>query len=202
MKSLAILLAVFGTVQAHAQGVIWSVHTSADIIGVPSGGGVPANRQVAFDHESNSSNPTPPSLNPVTGIFSMIISTNDAGRTFFANALNEPGFAGFVAGLTDGANGYIRFELLPPPSGWGTANETGYLGRSPSAPDFAGYNITQIGFRVNTFYDFYDGSEDRYIKNLDYSLDFYGAPVPEPSTWALLGLGGLMFWRAARRSRP
>lgn len=119
----------------------------------------------------------------------MMISTNDAGRTFFANALNEPGFGGFVAGLTDGTNSYIRFQEYGPFS-WGNASEAGFLGRSLSTPDFAGYTISQIGFRVNNYYDWFYEPENRYLNTLDYSLDFYGSPVPEPSTWALLGLGG------------
>ncbi len=134
----------------------------------------------------------------------MNLFTNDTGRTFFANALNEPGFGGFVAGLTDGVNNYIRFQS-PDPSSWELGLEQLYLGRSALAPDFAGYDITQIGFRVNSFYDYYDGMEDRYFKRLDYSLDFYGAPVPEPSTWALLGLVGaatFLLRRKARKQHP
>ena len=120
----------------------------------------------------------------------MTISTNDAGRTFFANALNAPGFAGFVAGLTDGGNDYIRISDYSS-SFYVFATEAETLGRSPSAPDFAGYNITQIGFRVNNYYDWFLEGENRYLNTLDYSLDVYGAPVPEPGTWALLGLGGM-----------
>jgi hypothetical protein len=43
---------------------------------------------------------------------------------------------------------------------------------------------------VDDYYDSFYAPENRYLNTLNYSLDFYGAPVPEPSTWALVGLGG------------
>ena len=125
--------------------------------------------------------------------------TNDAGHTFFANALNQPGFGGFVTGLTDGANEYMRFEYAG--GVWRFGSEQLFLGRTPESPDFAGYTITQIGFRVNNFYDYYDVQDERYFRQLDYSLDFYGAPVPESGTWALLGLGSALLWSATRRRK-
>ena len=73
------------------------------------------------------------------------------------------------------------------------------MGRSP---DLAGYNITQIGFRVNNYYDWYYAPENRFLNTLDYSLDFYGVVVPEPSTWALLALGGATAWLLRRKARP
>ena len=191
-----VLLWTFG---AHAQGLIWSA-SYASYVGNEAGAGPVANRGIAFDHVSDPNFATPPSLNPVTRIFAMSISTNDTGRTFFANAFNEPGFAGFAAGLTDGANGYVRFsEFATFP--FGVSTEAGFLGRSLAAPDLAGYSITQIGFRVNSYYDSYYAPENRYLNTLDYSLDFYGAAVPEPGTWALLGLGSTLLWSAARRRR-
>ena len=188
MKLLAMYLAIACTLSVHAQGVIWSINR-INIGGNGEGAGPLPNRQIGIDHSANPFIPSSPSLNPVSGIFSMIISTNDAGRTFFASALNEPGFVGFVAGLTDGANDFIRIsEFTPVPYGYAT--EANFLGRSPFTPDFAGYNIAQVGFRVNSYYDWYYEPENRYLNTLDYSLDFYGAPVPEPGTWALLTLGG------------
>ena len=185
------------TLDVHAQGLIWSASSSSGNNGAPPGG----SWQVAFDHTSDTSFPISPSLNPVAGIFSMTISTNDTGRTFFASALNEPGFVGFVAGLTDGVNGWIRFQGGTPFS-YLSQTERGFLSRSPSAPDLAGYDITQIGFRVNNFYDYFDVQENTYFRQLDYSLDFYGVAVPEPGTWALLALGSATALLLRRRVRP
>ncbi len=203
MKLLAaFFLALLTVVNGNAQGLIWSVSRTETGGGV-EGGGPLGNREIALDHVSNPLYPILPSLNPVSGIFSMSISTNDAGHTFFANTVNAPGFAGFAAGITDGANDYIRISEYSS-SFYGYLNEADFLGRSPAAPDFAGYTITQIDFRVDNYYDWFYAPENRYLNTLDYSLVFYGSPVPEPSTWALLGLGGataLLLRRKARRPR-
>jgi hypothetical protein len=178
-------LALLVTLDVHAQAPIWSADHWAENSGTLPGG----SWQIAFVNVSGGSSEST--------IFSMSLVTNDTGRTFFANTVNESDFGGFVANLTDGVNGVFRFQQGSPGSfqDW---SEQGYLGRSSLAPDLAGYNITQIGFRVNNFYDYFDVPEDRYFRHLDYSLDFYG--VPEPSVCSLLGLGGAAAWLMRRKA--
>jgi hypothetical protein len=195
----ALSFALLCSLDAHAQGLIWSIDRTSIPGNLPSAGPVP-NRVIGFDHVTDPGSETPPSLNPVTGIFSMTISTNDVGRTFFATALNEPGFGGFVAGLTDGANDYLRLQAISTGT-WGGGREADVLGRSSLTPDFAGYNITQIGFRVNSYYDWFYEPENRYLNTMEYSLDFYGAPVPEPSTWTLVTLGTMAVFIMRKRVR-
>jgi len=135
MRLLATLsVALLWTFDTQAQGLIWSKDFLGTGIGGVESGGPPGNRDIALDYVSDPFYSTPPSLNPVSGIFSMTISTNEAGRTFFANALNSPGFAGFVAGLTDGANDYIRITDTSSPF-YGFLHEANFLGRSPATPD-------------------------------------------------------------------
>ena len=129
----------------------------------------------------------------------MRIFTNDIGRSFFVNAQNGSGFHEFVTGLTDGVNQFVRVQADN--GSWQVLSENNYFRISPSNPDLAGYNITQIGFQVNNFYEFYNANEDSYFRRLDYTLDFYGAPVPEPGTWALLALGGTAALLLRRKAR-
>jgi hypothetical protein len=196
VRFLAVLsLALIAILDSRAQGLIGSTDRFVEQTETPG-----ASWAIAFDHVSDPFFLIPPTPNPATRIFSMTLSTNDAGHTFFANALNEPAFGGFVAGLTDGSNDIIRLQV---PGIWYVPDEQRFLGRSSLSPDLAGYNITQIGFRVTAFYDWYEPVEERNFRTLNYSLDFYGAAVPEPSMWALLALGSasalLLRRKASRR---
>src|SRR5689334_8093898 len=117
---LATFLAMLGTFGARAQGtLIWSADHWSDRSWPPG-----ESWQIAFDHVSEVV-AYPPSRNPATRIFFMNLGTNDTGRTFVANALNEPGFAGYVAGITDGTNGWLRFQDGEP-AAWRRQSEQGY----------------------------------------------------------------------------
>ena len=177
MRLLGILIMLTWAVHAQAQVLVWSGSGWVGESVVPG-----ETWQIAIDHARDFQSLPAPRDDPAA-LLVMTLSTNDAGRTFFVNTANSPGFARFVANLTDGTNGWIRFQNQ---YGYRSWTEAYFMGRSPVAPDLAGYNITSIGFRVQDFYDYYEVGDDRYDRQLDYSLDFYSGPIgPQPTAASL-----------------
>jgi hypothetical protein len=84
---------------------------------------------------------------------------------------------------------------------------------NPSYSSEFGYVITSLNGELLSQFNFTSvtpGNYGMYMSNYDlqsdstiasYRLDFVVSAVPEPSTWALLGLGSALFWCAARRRR-
>ncbi len=192
------LFAIASAHHGHAQGLIGSAHGST---GPGTTTPQPTNLNIVFDYGwQGGTTSFQKGGDPGTRIFRLSISTNDSGRTFFTDAATDAGFAGFVSRLTDGTDQYITMETeIFTFSEWSPQRESSYLLGPAANPDFAGYNITQIGLRLDDFHSYMEGNF--YYKSLDYTLDFYGAPVPEPSTWALLALGAAAFCCATRRRR-
>jgi hypothetical protein len=177
MRLIGIMVMFSWAIHTQAQVLVWS---ATNVLQESVAPGEPW--EIALDDEPDSFNSgyvwLPPSVT-ATRLFVMTLYTNDTGWTFFANAANEPGFAGFVANLTDGTNQNIRFQSDH--SSYTSLREEGFLGRSLLAPDLAGYNITRIGFRVESFYDTF-GWEDEWYRTLVYSLNFYTGPLgPQPA---------------------
>jgi len=178
-RLIGVLVTLAWAVHAQAQELVWSKR-GGTTAGVTPGGGL----DIAFDITSEEFSATPPRSNAVTRIFCLTLFTNDAGRTFFANAANEPGFTGFVAMLTDGTNQFIRLQDYF--NAWSHHRESDFLGRSSIAPDLAGHNITRIGFRVESIYDEYIASDDYWERTLVSTLDFYTGPIgPGPAAAGL-----------------
>jgi hypothetical protein len=140
-------------------------------------------------------------------------SPSDAGSTFHVTALNDPSFALFASTITDGQNelfGYLVNDLPGGGSSGIFGNESGFFAAGThsfgpgqitsigpiSGPDFAGYQITQLIFTINTFTLTSGGG--------NYSVDFEARAqvlgvVPEPSSFAICLAGGFLAWIARRR---
>ena len=66
--------------------------------------------------------------------------------------------------------------------------------------DFEGYTIDSIALTVNElFIDYHEAGPDSYTNySYDITYTIYGAPIPEPATVLLLGLGTVLL-RGRRR---
>ena len=147
------------------------------------------------------------------GLFGVVLTAEDIGRTFRATAETDPEFTSVAARLTNGIDEETYNSLRFADGQWGALNDIeDYLFQRSSPPDLAGATITAITFRLERFHLF-DGPSFR-----DYEasgiLTFEGipaegppnggpAPVPEPAMFGLFAAGaGAMLARSRARKTP
>ena len=144
------------------------------------------------------------------GLFGVILTADDIGRTFRATAETDPEFTSVAARLTNGVDEETYNSLRFADGQWGARTDIeDYFFQRSSPPDLAEATITAITFRLERFH-LVDGPSFR-----DYEasgiLSFEGipaagppdgvpAPVPEPATVSLFAAGAAaMFGRARAR---
>jgi hypothetical protein len=146
------------------------------------------------------------------GLFGVILTADDIGRTFRATAETDPEFASVAARLTNGVDEDTHNSLRFADGQWGAYNDIeSYLFGTSSAPDFPGATITAITFRLERFHLIdgpslrdYHASGILTVEGIPAEGPPNGpAPVPEPATLGLFATGAAaMFARSrVRRTR-
>ena len=134
---------------------------------------------------------------------SIALKPDNVGQTFsIASAVDDPDFDAFTALLTDGNSQNLIV--------WGRDSGGGGGHILPESTWFSGVSQDAFGYRIdqydltinelsittlNNYTDFY----------VNYTLQVYGTPIPEPATGSLLILGALtltgrtVMWRIFKR---
>jgi hypothetical protein len=145
-----------------------------------------------------------------SGLFGVIFTADDIGRTFRATAETDPEFASVAARLTNGIDEETYNSLRFADGQWGVHNDIeSYLFGTSSAPDFPGATITAITFRLGRFHLIdgpslrdYEASGILAVEGIPAEGPPAGpAPVPEPATFTLFGTGAAAILARCRARR-
>lgn len=189
-KALIISVLCLSISQFAKADLLGNWHYSKD-----SGGlGVSNMLKIQFYHKGQDSNPlyTPLAWN---------IQTADIGSTYHLTSANATSFTDCTAMLTNGVNNDIVMTSILT-TGYGSfssGTESGKFVKSGFvADDFAGYTIQSIALKINNVTFASPGSNPNGDGQwtdftVDADLQVYG--VPEPATFALLGLGAVVIRR-------
>jgi PEP-CTERM motif-containing protein len=132
-----------------------------------------------------------------------LLSANDVGRTFVADAASDRDFAEVARQLTNGVGNYNEVQFA-------TAHGVGAIGRAAegplfnlSTPDLSGFAISAFTFRVNQFQlePLGDG-QALWLRGTLSAIGDGGAnptPTPEPASLLLLGTGVVALVARKRR---
>jgi PEP-CTERM motif-containing protein len=148
------------------------------------------------------------------GLFGVILTAADIGRTFRATAETDSEFASVAARLTNGVDEETYNSLRFADGQWAARNDVeNYFFQRSSPPDLAGATVTAITFRLERFFVI-DGPSFRHY-HASGILTFEGipaegpppgpgpAPVPEPGTVTLFAAGAAaMLARSRARRTP
>jgi hypothetical protein len=145
------------------------------------------------------------------GLFGVILTADDIGRTFRATAETDPEFTSVAARLTNGVDEETHNSLRFADGQWGGLNDLeSYLFGTSSAPDFQGATITAITFRLERFHLFDGPSFRDYMASGILSVEGIPAastppdgpaPVPEPATVSLFAAGAAAMLARSRARR-
>jgi hypothetical protein len=153
------------------------------------------------------------SLQPLSGVQSLRLDITTTPNTFAGAFQDVPGL---TAGIEYSVSGWHMTTSSPLSLGveirieWRNSGSNTEISRTPNATpvpgasyspfDFsavvpAGADVARVVYAVQSFSTNPLGDGTVFVDNMSFSV------VPEPSSIALLGLGGLVLW-AARRKRP
>jgi hypothetical protein len=141
-------------------------------------------------------------------LFSRQFLSDGESGAFIFDRETDPLFQPFADLLTNGVDDSINLVSV-----WGKMIQAGIRGDSESfffgrdttigqPPDFFGYRLDWIRLEITDVHidPFVVKEQEGLIATFDFTYEFYGSPVPEPGTCALLALGSFVFWKRKARS--
>lgn len=148
--------------------------------------------------------PVPVTINMI--LFSNSFLQDGESGVFEFDESTSSLFSSFAGLLTNGVDDEIVFITMWPESG-----QVGILGAPESfffersfgePPDLVGFTLDSIRLQIRdvSIESFTVRDQDGLRAIFDYRYEFYGTPIPEPSTFVIAATGMLMMLRSLRRS--